>query len=175
MRNLRHSIRALINQPLFSAVVIITCALGIGANTAVFSVINAVILKPLPFQQPNRLVLLCPYDPRTGADKIFESSVSYPDFVDWRTQNQVFDRVAVYTNESLTLTDGQQALQLQGQAVSADLFNLLGVQPAIGRTFLTKEDEPGSRVVILSNDLWKRRFAGDPGILGKSVTLDREQ
>ena len=176
MLNLRHSLRALANQPLFSVIVIITCALGIGANTAVFSVINAVLLRPLPFQQPGRLVALCPYDQKAGPANGFEqSAVSYPDFADWRAQNQVFDRVAVYTNQSLTLTDGQEAIQVQGQAVSAELFNLLGVQAVIGRGFLAKEDEPGSRVVVLSHDLWQRRFGGDPAILGKSVALDREQ
>jgi len=176
MKTFRHSLRSLINQPLFSTVVIITCALGIGANTAVFSVINAVMLRPLAYQQPGRLVALCTYDQKTGPENGFgQSSVSYPDFADWRAQNQVFDRVAVYTNQSLTLTDSQEAIQVQGQAVSAELFNLLGVRPTIGRAFLAKEDEPGSRVVVLSHDLWQRRFGADPAILGKSVALDREQ
>jgi putative ABC transport system permease protein len=176
MRNLRHSLRVLINQPLFSAVVIVTCALGIGANSAVFSVINAVMLRPLPFHEPNRLVVLFPYDQRQGTDAEFDqSAVSYPDFADWRAQNRVFDHMAVYTNESLTLTDGQEAVQVQGQAVSADLFPLLGVQPVLGRTFLQKEDEPGNRVVVLNYDLWQRRFGGDRNIVGKAVTLDRER
>ena len=176
MRNFRHSFRALINQPLFSAVVIITCALGIGANTAVFSVINAVLLRPLPFEEPHRLVGLFPYDQRSGTDESFDQSAAcYLDFVDWRAQNHVFERMAVYTNESLTLTDGQEAIQIQGQAVSADLFALLGIQPILGRAFLPKEDEPGNRVVILSNDLWKRRFGADPAIIGRPLILDREQ
>src|SRR5437868_1504689 len=136
MRNFRYSLRLLFNQRLFSGVVIVTCALGIGANTAVFSVINAVLLRPLPFHDPERLVALMPYDQKAGIDNGFDpSAASYPDFVDWRAQNHVFERVAVYTNESLTLTDGQQAIQVQGQAVSADLFALLGVQPFIGRAF----------------------------------------
>jgi predicted permease len=176
MRNFRHSFRALINQPLFSAVVIVTCALGIGANTAVFSVVNAVLLRPLPFHQPDRLVALFPYDLKQGVDAGFESSAScYPDFADWRAQNHVFEDIAVYTTESLTLTNGQEAVQLQGQAVSAGLFTLLGVQPTLGRTFSPKEDEPGSRVVILSNEVWKQRFGGDRDILGKPITLDHEQ
>src|SRR5215212_2556858 len=173
--NLRHSLRALANQPLFSFVVILTCALGMGANTAVFSVINAVLLRPLPFHQPNRLVALLPYDQRIGTDKGFDdSAASYPDFVDWRAQNQVFERVGVHTHQSLTLTDGQEAIQLQGESVSAEMFSLLGVQPVLGRAFTAKEDEPGTRVVVLSNDLWKRRFGSDPGVLGKSITLDHE-
>src|SRR4051794_7624185 len=159
MRNIRHSLRSLVSQPLFSAVVIITCALGIGANSAVFSVINAVLLRPLPFHQPSDLVALFPYDQRQGSGiTVEEGAASYPDFADWRAQNRVFERIAVYTNESLTLTSGQEAVQLQGEAVSADLFALLGVQPFLGRAFAEKEDEPGTRVVLLSYDLWQRQF-----------------
>src|SRR5690348_13291915 len=107
VNNLRHSLRILFNQPLFSAVVIITCALGIGANSAVFSVINAVMLRPLPFHEPSRLVALSPYDQRQGMPAVFDqSAASYPDFIDWRAQNRVFDRMAVYTNNSVTLTNG---------------------------------------------------------------------
>src|SRR5437868_12861149 len=98
MRNFRYSLRLLFNQRLFSGVVILTCALGVGANTAVFSVINAVMLRPLPFHQPGRLVMLFPYDQRQGVPGTFEdSAVSYPDFADWRAQNRVFDHMAVYT------------------------------------------------------------------------------
>jgi putative ABC transport system permease protein len=175
MGNIRHSHRSLVNQPLFSAVVIITCALGIGANSAVFSVVNAVLLRPLPYQQPDRLVALLPYDQRQGTDNGFDgSAVSYPDFADWRAQAKAFERIAVYTNESLTLTNGQEASQLQGQAVSANLFALLGVQPFLGRAFSDKEDEPGTRVVVLSYDVWQHQFGGDREILGKTVTLDRQ-
>src|ERR1700736_3992489 len=142
MPNFRHSLRALIKQPLFSAIVIVTFALGIGANSAVFSVINAVLLRPLAYHQPQRLVAVLPYDMRVGtANGYDQSAASYPDFVDWRAQNRVFEQMAVYTNESLTLTDGNEAVQLQGQAVSADLFTLLGVQPMLGRAFSPKEDE----------------------------------
>ena len=176
MPNFRHSLRALIKQPLFSAIVIVTFALGIGANSAVFSVINAVLLRPLAYHQPQRLVAVLPYDMRVGtANGYDQSAASYPDFVDWRAQNRVFEQMAVYTNESLTLTDGNEAVQLQGQAVSADLFTLLGVQPMLGRAFSPKEDEPGSHVVVLSNEFWRSRFGADPGILGKSLMLDREQ
>src|SRR5207302_452394 len=136
----------------------------------------AVMLRPLPFHQPGRLVMLFPYDQRQGVPGTFEdSAVSYPDFADWRAQNRVFDHMAVYTNESVTLTNGQEAVQVQGEAVSADLFSLLGVQPVLGRAFSQKEDEPGNRVVILSHELWQRRFGGDPNILGKPITLDQEQ
>jgi putative ABC transport system permease protein len=176
MRDFRHSLRALLKQPLFSGIVILTFALGIGANTAVFSVLNAVLLRPLPFHEPHELVALSLYDTRTGPEGVSDqSTVSYPDFVDWRAQNRVFDGLAVYFNQSLTLTDGKEAIHLQAEAVSANLFTVLGIQPILGRTFSPNEDEPGNRVVILSHGLWERRFGGDPAIIGKSLRLNGEQ
>jgi putative ABC transport system permease protein len=177
MQNLRYALRVLGKQPLFAAIVVLTFALGIGANTAVFSVLNAVLLRPLPFHEPQNLVALGEYDAREKADPGTEIySISYLDYVDWRDQNKVFERVAVYTNQSVsTLTDGNEAIHVQGEAVSADLFPLLGVQPFLGRAFLPNEDEPGNRVVILSHELWQRRFGGDRAIIGKSVTLDGQQ
>ncbi|MDP9187526.1 MAG: ABC transporter permease, partial [Verrucomicrobiota bacterium] len=177
MQNLRYALRVLAKQPLFTAIVVLTFALGIGANTAVFSVLNAVLLRPLPFHQPQNLIALGEYDLREKADPGTEiESISYLDYVDFRDQSQVFDRVAVYTNQSVsTLTDGNEATHVQGESVSADLFQLLGVQPMLGRTFLPKEDEPGNHVVILSHQLWERRFGGDRGIIGRTVTLDGKQ
>jgi putative ABC transport system permease protein len=174
MQNLRYAFRVLAKQPLFTAIVILTFALGIGANTAVFSVLNAVLLRPLPFREPQNLVALGEYDMREKADPGTEiESISYLDYVDWRDQNRVFERVAVYTNQSVsTLTDGNEATHVQGEAVSADLFQLLGIQPLLGRTFLPQEDEPGNHVVILSHGLWQRRFGDDRSIIGKSITLD---
>jgi len=171
-QNIRYALRTLAKQPAFAAIIIITFALGIGANTAVFSVLNAVLLRPLPFKEPEKIVALAPYDMRVGADNVNDKSTcSYPDFLDWREENRVFERVAVYTHQSLTLTDGKEATHIQGGLVSADLFPLLGVQPLLGRVFLPNEDEPGSRVVVLSHGLWQRRFGGDPTIIGKSLTL----
>ena len=179
MQNLRYTLRFLGRQPLFTAIVIVTFALGIGANTAIFSVLNAVLLRPLPFHEPQNLVALGEYDLRdktSGAGGIEIHSISYPDFVDCRAQNSVFERVAVYTNQSVkTLTDGRDATHVQGEAVSADLFPLLGVQPILGRTFLPNEDEPGNRVVILSHALWQRQFGGDVKIIGQSLTLDGQK
>jgi len=174
MQNLRYAFRVLAKQPLFTAIVILTFALGIGANTAVFSVLNAVLLRPLPFREPQNLVALGEYDVREKTDPGTEiESISYLDYVDWRDQNKVFERVAVYTNQSVsTLTDGNEATHVQGEAVSADLFQLLGIQPLLGRTFLRQEDEPGNHVVILSHGLWQRRFGDDRSIIGKSITLD---
>src|SRR5260370_5774081 len=161
----------------FGATVMSTFAPGIGATIAVFSVLNAVFLRPLPFHEPQNLVALGEYDAREKADPGTEIySISYLDYVDWRDQNKVFERVAVYTNQSVsTFTDGNEAIHVQGEAVSADLFPLLGVQPFLGRAFLPNEDDPGNRVVIFSHELWQRRFGGDRAIIGKSVTLDGEQ
>jgi putative ABC transport system permease protein len=174
MQNLRYAFRVLAKQPLFTAIVILTFALGIGANTAVFSVLNAVLLRPLPFRESQNLVALGEYDVREKTDPGTEiESISYLDYVDWRDQNKVFERVAIYTNQSVsTLTDGNEATHVQGEAVSADLFQLLGIQPLLGRTFLPQEDEPGNHVVILSHGLWQRRFGDDRSIVGKSITLD---
>jgi len=174
MQNLRYAFRVFGKQPLFTAIVVLTFALGIGANTAVFSVLNAVLLRPLPFHQPQNLVAVGEFDTRATADPGTEiSSISYLDYIDWRDQKKVFEHVAVYTNQSVsTLTDGNEALHVQGESVSADLFPLLGVQPALGRVFLPKEDEPGNHVVILSHELWQRRFGADPNILGRTLTLN---
>src|SRR6266699_779387 len=143
MQNLRYAFRVLGKQPLFTAIVILTFALGIGANTAVFSVLNAVLLRPLPFREPQNLVALGEYDVREKTDPGTEiDSISYLDYVDWGAQNRVFERVAIYTNQSVsTFTDGTEAAHVQGEAVSASLFALLGVQPVLGRTFLPNEDE----------------------------------
>ena len=159
LQDLRYALRMLAKQPAFTLIVILTFALGIGANTAVFSVVNAVVLRPLPLHQPEQLVALSLYDTCTGPEGISDqSTVSYPDFVDWRAQNHVFDGLAVYTNQSLTLTDGKEATHLQAEVVSANLFAVVGIQPILGRTFSPNEDEPGNRVVVLSHGLWQRRF-----------------
>jgi putative ABC transport system permease protein len=177
MQDLRYALRVLTKQPLFTAIVILTFALGIGANTAVFSVLNAVLLRPLPFHEPQNLVALGEFDTRESADPGTRiQSISYLDYVDWRDQTKVFEHVAIYTNQGVsTLSDGNQAKHVQGESVSADLFPLLGIQPFLGRTFLPNEDEPGNHVVILSHDLWQRQFGGDRGIVGKNVTLDAKQ
>jgi MacB-like periplasmic core domain len=153
MHDLRYALRSIVKQPLFAGIVILTFALGIGANSAVFTVLNAVLLRPLPFKQPQTLVALAGYDIRECADpgtyaRLDLNSVSYPNFVDWRGQNGVFERAAVHAQPSLTLTDGKEAMHVQGGAVSADLFPLLGVSPILGRAFLPNEDEPGNHVAI---------------------------
>src|SRR5690349_10431118 len=127
MQEIRYALRVLAKQPLFTSIVILTFALGIGANTAVFSVLNAVVLRPLPFREPQNLVAVGEQElkSKVGPDTDF-TSISYPDYVDVRDQNQVFESIAVYTNYAVsTLSDGNEAIHVQGESVSANLFSLL--------------------------------------------------
>jgi putative ABC transport system permease protein len=171
MGNLRFALRMLLKQPSFTAIAVLTLALGIGANTAIFTVVNAVLLRPLPFPNSNELVAVYQTDTRLGPAGPLDTT-SYPNFADWRSQNKVLSHLAVYTNNALTLTEGGEATHIQGYSVSSDLFPMLGIQPQIGRFFVPKDDEPGSHVVILSEQLWRNRFGSDPSILHRSITLD---
>ncbi|HWO01097.1 MAG TPA: ABC transporter permease, partial [Blastocatellia bacterium] len=143
---------------------------GIGANTAIFSVVNAVLLKPLPFSDPDKLVIVYESNLRRGSTR---SSASYPNFADWRDQNHVFEYMASYHNSDFILTGDGEPARIQSAKVNADLFPLLGVAPIVGRSFRPEEDKPGDsgRVVMLSHRLWQQRFNGDPNIVDRSLTL----
>jgi len=160
----------LLKSPTVSIVATIALALGIGANTAIFSVVNAVLLRPLPFPDPDSLVSIFETDQRRGYNR---GSHSYPNFFDLREQNTVFERVASYYSGDFIMTGGGEPARLQGAVVTADLFPLLGVAPLHGRTFTTEEDKPSTsgRVVILSQQLFQRRFNSDPSILNQTITL----
>lgn len=160
----------LAKSPGFAAIAILTLALGIGANTAIFSVVNAELLRPLPFRNPSRLVSVAGSNSKTHTTA---SAMSYPDFVDFRTQNQVFESMAAYTDGSFTLTGVDEPAHIVGSSVSATLFDVLGVTPELGRTFLPDEDQPHHHVVIISHQLWVARFAGDPHIIGRTILLDK--
>jgi putative ABC transport system permease protein len=170
LQDLRYGIRMLIKRPGFTFVAVIALALGIGANTAIFSVINAVLLRPLPFAEPERLVNLWETRPSRG---ITQNPASYPNFADWRDQNDVFERVAAFNSTDFTLTGDDNPARLGSAIVSADLFPLLGVQAATGRVFTPEDDKNGAPLtVILSHTLWKQRYNSDPNIVGSSMTLD---
>jgi putative ABC transport system permease protein len=171
LKDLRYGMRMLMKRPSFTAVAIIALALGIGANTAIFSVVNAVLLQPLPFSDPDHLMMLYQTHKQRGTSN---GSVSYPDFVDWADQNQVFEQMAAYHDGNIILTGGDEPARLYSAVVSANLFSLLGANPILGRTFLPGEDKPGDggRVVVLSQGLWQKRFNSDPNILGRPLTLD---
>ena len=170
LRDMRYGIRMLTKRPGFTAVAIIALALGIGANTAVFSVVNAVLLRPLPYAEPDHLVNVWTTRPQRGINKMV---ASYPDFADWRDQNNVFERVAAYTEQDFTLIGGDSPSRLGGLVVSSDLFPLLQVQAAIGRTFNADDDRNGSPLtVVLSHRLWRQHYNSDSSIIGSSITLN---
>jgi predicted permease len=172
LQDLRYGLRILAKSPAFAIVSVLTLALGIGVNTAMFSVINGVLLRPLPFQDPQRLVALGEFDTRTGRTST-QGSLSYPDLMDVRARNHCFEAVAAYNSRNpLTLTGAGQALHVKVQTVSSNLFLLLGAQPSLGRTFMAGEDDPGHHVAVLSEAFWRRQFQAEPGVIGRAVELN---
>jgi putative ABC transport system permease protein len=167
-QDIRYGIRMLLKSPAFTLVAVLTLALGIGANTAIFSVVNAVLFRSLPYKQPDQLYMLLERTPRFPI-----LSVSYLNYVDWRDQNKVFEAVAATRNLSVTLTGGTEPERLPARMATANFFSMLGVQPVKGRTFLPEEDHAGGTpVALLSYGLWQRDFGGGQDILGKTLTLD---
>ncbi|HEX4947281.1 MAG TPA: ABC transporter permease [Blastocatellia bacterium] len=169
-QDLRFGLRMLLKQKSFTTIAVVTLALGIGANTAIFSVINAVLLRPLPFAEAEQLVLLWetyPTIPKVGP--------SYLSYQDWRAQAQSFADLAVHSDRlrNALLVVPNESVLVQGAMVSSNFFSLLGLQPVLGRTFLPEEDQPGrNQIVLLSAALWQRSFARDPNIIGKSVQIN---
>src|SRR6185295_11502143 len=160
-QDIRYGLRMLYKAPSVSIVATIALALGIGANTAIFSVVNAVLLRPLPFPDSNSLMAVFETDTQRGQ---IRGSHSYPNFLDMRAQNTVFEHVACYHGADYILTGRGEPARLQGLVATADLFSLLGVSPILGRTFLPDEDKPSDsgRVAILSEQLFRKRFNSDP-------------
>jgi len=168
LQDLRYGARMLLKNPGITFVVILALALGIGANTAIFSVVDAVLLRPLPYEEADRLVFLNERSP-----VIEEMSVSYPNFTDWRTQNHVFEKIGVYNRASYNLTGSGEAERITTGQVSADLFAALRVNAGIGRLFTNDEDKPGATpVVVLSHGLWQRHFGGQTSILNQQLTFN---
>ncbi len=167
-QDVRYGSRMLAKNPGFTAVAVLTLALGTGANTAMFSIVNAVLIRPLPYANSDRLVAISNYLPKLQA-----SAVTDPDFAVWRNENQVFEQLAAYGGgASYNLTGEGRPQRVEGLAVSANLLTLLGVNPVLGRNFLAEEDQPrGRRVIIISHRLWDR-LGGSPSILGRQVILD---
>ncbi|MGH9936237.1 MAG: ABC transporter permease, partial [Blastocatellia bacterium] len=170
-QDLRYGARMLLKRKGFTAVATLTLALGVGAKTAVFSVINAVLIRSLPFAEADQLVMIWETHP-----DIRGPIGTYPDFQDWRAQAQSFQGMAAFSNKryrKAELTGQGETVEAQGALISHDLFSLLGLKPMLGRNFLPEEEQPiNNRVVILSQALWRRGFANDPGIIGKSIQLD---
>ena len=172
-QDLRYGVRVLRKHPGFTLIAVITLALGIGANTALFSVVNAVLLRPLPFPEAERLVWLGGW---AGNDK--EQGVTPADFLDYREQSQSFAQFAASVSEGvpMNLTGNGEPERLKGALVTANYLDVFGVQPALGRIFVAEEgQEGGERVVVLSHALWQRRFGADPAIINRTITLDKRQ
>jgi predicted permease len=170
-QDLRYALRGLRKHRAFTAVAVITLALGIGANTAIFTVINTVLLRPLPYEKPDQLVVLT----ETVSERL--AGVSYQNYVDWRNQNTVFENVsALRPRESFNLTGAGESERLQGRLVSANFLSTLGIKPIRGRDFLAEDDQPSATpVAIISHALWQRRFGADESIIGKQLTLNSQQ
>jgi putative ABC transport system permease protein len=175
-QDLRYGARMLLKQPGFTLIAVLTLALGIGANTAIFSVVNAVLLRPLPYAEPERLVAVGGTNARKPGVK---DSSSYPDFFDWRTRNQSFEAIAAYHQTTLTLTGTDAPAHLSGQVVTAELFDVLKTEPLLGRNFTRADEKLGgagvARAAIISHALWQKRFAADPNVIGRALTLNRKQ
>lgn len=169
-QNLKFALRRLKNNPGFTIVAVLTLALGIGANSAMFSIVNAVLLRPLPYRDPQRLVLLSEHWPQFP-----RLSLSYLNFRDWRDQSQSFDAVGAVRNTVMTMTGISEAERLPAQNATANLFDLLGVKPELGRAFSDAEDKPGApHVALISHGLWQRHFSSSSAVLGQSIILDNE-
>ena len=167
--DVRYGARQLRGSPAFSLATILTLALGIGVNSAVFSVVDAVLLRPLPFPQPDRLVSVASRDIRGGPHP---TDLSYPTFFDFRRDNRVFESMASFRDAELTLTGRGAALSLRAEIVSHEFFHVLGVPMAHGRGFLAAEERAGARVAVLSHQIWTTAFGQDPALVGQSVTVD---
>jgi putative ABC transport system permease protein len=170
MQDVRYGLRQLRRNPGFTAVAALTLALGIGANTAIFSVVNAVLLRPLPFSNAEQLVTLWERNLAEGYD---QNSPAAANYLDWRAQNKVFSQMAAYDSGQVDLTGAASPERVAGAIVTSNLFQALRVRPLFGRTFLPEEEQPGrDRVVVLSYGLWRQRFSGDRRVLGKAVIVD---
>jgi putative ABC transport system permease protein len=169
-QDLRFGVRMLLKNPGFTVIAIIALALGIGANTAIFSVVNAVLLRPLPYKNPERLVMVWEDNSKQGFPR---DTPAAPNYLDWRDQNHVFEGMAAMVDISVNLTGTGEPERIDGRRVSGSLFELLGVQPQLGRIFRSEEDQLGANgVVVLSHGLWQRRFGGDPDVVGKPINLN---
>src|SRR5215510_13236718 len=169
-QDLRYSARILFKKPRFTLIAVLTLCLGIGANTAIFSVVYALLLRPLPYREPGRLVLLTnktSSTPRTG--------ISYPNFSDWRDRAQSFEGMSAVRNGDFNLTGLDKPVQLRGRMVNRNFFSLLGVQLRMGRMFTPEEDRYGApRTVLISFRLWQTKFGGETSVIGRKLSLTGE-
>jgi len=167
---IRYALRSLLKRPGFTSVVVLVLALGIGANTALFSLVNAVLLRPLPYRDPDRLVMVWEDVTALGFPRNTPAPANY---LDWKAQSTAFEKLVAYDHKTFNLTGWGEPERIDGERVAADLFSLLGVAPALGRAFLPAEDRAGApSVALISDGLWRRRFGADPALMGRAITLD---
>jgi putative ABC transport system permease protein len=176
--DLKFALRQLAKSPGFTLVAVLTLALGIGANTAIFSVVNGVLLRPLPFPNPNELVALGGHNTRDSSRSGRLDTISFPEFFDLRSRNQSFAQLAAYRDKGFAFSNGAEVQNLRGQRVTGNFFDAAGIEPTLGRSFQLDDEKAGGGPrglsVILSNEFWRRQFNGDPSVLGRQLTLDRE-
>jgi putative ABC transport system permease protein len=170
LQDLRYAIRMLLKKPSFTIIVVLALGIGIGANTAIFSVVNAILLRPLPYKNFDRISMIWMSNPKLG---VSEDWHSYPNYVDYKEQNQVFEDMAAFNTRSFNLTGAGDPVRVVGVWNTASLFSVLGVDAALGRTFTEDEQEPGKdMIVVLSNGLWRRNFGGDASVIGQQISLN---
>src|SRR5579863_2100116 len=169
-KDLRFALRMIRNSPGFTLIAVLTLALGIGANTAIFSFVDAVLLRPLPYPHPEQMVMVWEKPP--GGER---NGISTLNFLDWKRENTVFSAMAAETGGSMTLTGGDRPVQVQGDRDSATFFDIWGIRPMLGRTFAADEDQPGkNQVVVLSHRFWETRFGADKSIIGRTLSLNNK-
>src|SRR5256712_9299158 len=169
LQDFRYALRMLARQPAFAAIAVLTLALGIGANPAIFSMINSVLLRPLPYPHADRIMVL---NESSGPGQDF--SVALPDYFDWQKETKTFEHLACTHKESRNLSGipGREAERVSTASVTRNFFNIIGLSPKLGRTFSEDEDKVGAPpVVVISDRLWQRAFNRDPGVIGRSVNL----
>lgn len=169
LQDVRIAWRSMLKSPGFSLIVAGCVAIGIAVNTTIFSVTDAIVLRPFDFEQPEQLVILGSRDPRSGDD----GSTSYLNFQDWKRESRSFSAMAAFGYRSLSITDGEEPERLEGNTISWDLFQMLGIRPQLGRLFLPEDDRPGAPgVVILSDEVWRRRYHGDSSVIGSVIEIN---
>jgi predicted permease len=175
VQDFKYSLRVLLKSPGFAAVAVIVLALGIGANTAIFSVVNAVLLRPLPFEDADRLVRVWHVPPAKSFPGMTTFTVSAANYLDWSSQNHVFEQMAIYAFRTFNLTGTDHPEELQVAAVSSEFFSVLRIQPMLGRVFTAEEDQPGhGKIVVLSHRYWQNHFGSNPDVVGQNINLNGE-
>jgi putative ABC transport system permease protein len=176
LQDLRYGVRVLVKSPVFTVVAVLSLALGIGANTAIFSVVNGLLLKPLPYPEPERIVDIWHTPPQESFPGMDKFSVSPANYLDWKSQNQSFEQMAAYGDAGFSLSaSGADPVPVSGAVVSSEFFSILRANASHGRTFVPEEEEPGrSNVAVIGQGLWQRAFGSNPNLVGQSVTLDSQ-